>query len=86
MRANAVNQLYEWRKEEEIRKIDKSINSLEKTDLWEVKWLWPATIKTLIDKNIKTKAALKETKMEVIKKIITNPISLKWVVKFLNEI
>jgi len=84
MRANAATQLYTERKEEEIRKISNSLSLLGKTDLKDIKWVGPATVKDLISKGITTKEILKETKIVTLKKLITNPMSLKGVMKFLK--
>jgi len=85
MKANAVTQLYNERKEEQVRKINKELKTLSTTDLNDVKWLWPATLKTLIEGWITTKEDLKETWIDKIKSIVTNPMSLKGIINFLKN-
>lgn len=60
------------------------INSLETTDLNEIKWVWEATVKILLENNITSKDDLLKISEEEIKWLKLNLISEKALIKFIQ--
>lgn len=77
--------------------IDSSIVNLELEELeivevwWEenslstIKGIWPSTLRILSENKIKTIADLKKIWEVGVRRIITNPLSLKGIINFLNS-
>lgn len=66
-----------------IRKVEESINV--KSDLSEVKGVWPATLIKFLDKNITTKEQLSSLSENEIKEIVWNPLASKKILSSLNK-
>lgn len=53
--------------------------------LSQIKWIWPATIKQLVENGINDISHLRAVWEVAIKKIVSSPIALKWILDFLNS-
>lgn len=71
--------------EKESREVELSKKEVESWELTSVKWIWPATIKTLSENWIKNIEQLLNTPEDEIKDIITNPLSLKGVLNYIHN-
>lgn len=67
-----------------IKNITRATN-IEKSDLLHIKWVWEATVKTLLENWITNWKELKEAGEEKIRKLITNPLSVKALLNSLNK-
>lgn len=65
--------------------IDTKINSIKDSDLWDIKWVWEATIKILSENWIRTQEDLRNADLVLIKRIITNFLSYRAIEKFLSQ-
>ena len=74
-----------WKIKREISKLSNTIKATEKTNLSDIKWIWPATIQILLENNIKAAEDLKVIPLDEIKKLVTSPIALKSINKILNK-
>ena len=69
----------------EVVKVESFRNDVSTSNLWEVKGIWEATKTKLMEAGIVTKEELKTKTEEEIKEIITNPLSRKGIVAFINS-
>lgn len=65
--------------------ITDEIQKLEWSDLLTISWIWNWTVKLLSDAWVKNIEQLKALWEDEIKKIITNPLTLKSIFNFLNK-
>ena len=69
----------------EAKKIESFRGSVTGSNLWEVKGIGEATKIKLMEAWIETKEELKEKTEEELKEIITNPLSQKGIIAFINS-
>ena len=63
----------------------KEKKELEQSELIEIKWIWPWTVKELKEHWITCIAELLLVPKKELEKIITNPLSLKGIMNFINN-
>lgn len=71
--------------EKESKLIKENKKDIENNSLSSVKWIWPSTIKTLSENWIKSAEDLINTPEEKIRELITNPLSLKGILNYINN-
>lgn len=88
-REQAIRMSMASKKEEKERKrlwiLTNQIEEVETTNLNDIKWIWPSTIKTLLENGIKTIEDLEKVGMSKIKEIIKSPISIKALENLTNK-
>lgn len=67
------------RNKNQILKISSDISNIENSDLLEIKWIWEATAKALIDAWFSNKEKLENASKEEIEKLNISVIS-KWII------
>lgn len=70
------------RDSEEIKKEEDEINKSELTD---IKWIWPWTVKLLKENWINNVSELRAASESKLTQIIKNPLSLKGILNFINN-
>lgn len=68
----------------EARQIEYRLESAEESDLMSIHWIWKGTADKLFAAWIKSARQLKNRDMDTIKWIISNPLALENIEKFLN--
>ena len=66
-------------------KVETFNDSVSESDLWDVKWIWESTKIKLIEAWISTQEQLKKLSEDELKEIVQNPLSLKWILSFINS-
>lgn len=69
----------------EVKKVEIFREAILDSNLWEVKGIGEATKTKLMEAWIGTQEALKALSEEELKEIITNPLSLKGILNFINN-
>jgi hypothetical protein len=74
----------EYERLNNIRRLKNNSYEIWNSDLSTIPWIWAETIWILISRWISNKCKLISSDIELIGRIITNPISLHFVKKFIN--
>lgn len=83
----AVEKANKWKKPIEYESIflAKEREEREQSELLDIKWIWPWTVKDLRAAGITNVSELRAASEAELKEIIPNPLSLKGVLNFINN-
>ena len=65
--------------------ITSEINNMEWSDLKTIPWIWPWSLKILYENWIKNTEQLKAVGKDEIKKLISSPLTIKWIFNYLDN-
>lgn len=80
-----INRKYENNRKKKIKQIDNKIQSMENTDLNDLKWVWEETIKILFEHWITSQADLLREWKEKVEKIKVPFLSKRWVMSLFTK-